>query len=101
MLGLDFSQDGKSLATVCQDRMIRIFQLGRQADAQISYRHKKLNCTPIDIAFGPTAGHVAVLSSGILFTPATCSLKDRYLRRFHLLRVSIMLQGQPKRTLAE
>ena len=72
VLGLAFSADGSCLATVCQDRMARVFDLAKDIESSLGYRHKKLTLSPLDIAFGPTSGHFVILSSGALGLTAPC-----------------------------
>ena len=64
VLGLDISSDGRLLVTVCQDRIVRWYDLKDIQDKSLGYRHKKLPYSPLDVAFGKSAEHFAVLGSG-------------------------------------
>lgn len=58
--GLGFSPDGLHLATVCQDRVLRIFKLEDVHAKSFGVKRKSLTRDPVDVAFG-TATDVFVL----------------------------------------
>lgn len=64
MLGLSFSSDGGTLATVCNDRMLRLYTLDSDAAAHTNYRFKKLSRDPVDVAIDGASDRVLVLSLG-------------------------------------
>lgn len=72
--GLAFSSDGRSLATACEDRTIRIFDLGTDISStkNIPFRNFSLRYTPHDLAFGVTKNQLAVLTRGSVNAAGLC-----------------------------
>ncbi|KAI7845338.1 hypothetical protein COHA_001045 [Chlorella ohadii] len=65
--GLSWSPDGESLATACDDRTVRVFDLRDPTAKSIPCRKKELlRCGVQDVAFGDDAQHVAVLTKGMV-----------------------------------
>ncbi|KAK9832499.1 hypothetical protein WJX81_002288 [Elliptochloris bilobata] len=62
--GVAFSADGAALATVCEDRALRIYRMDDIADPGLNFRRRNLLQTPVGVAAGDAPGQVAVLVEG-------------------------------------
>lgn len=60
MTGLSWSPDGTQLATACDDRTVRVFNLADPTAKSIPFRRKELRVGVQDVAFGDDNSHVAV-----------------------------------------
>lgn len=58
--GLSWSPDGTALATACDDRTVRIFNLADPTAKSIPFRKKELRVGVQDVAFADDEQHVAV-----------------------------------------
>jgi WD40 repeat protein len=58
--GLAWSPDGTQLATACDDRTVRVFNLSDPTAKSIPFRSKELRVGVQDVAFGEDSQHVAV-----------------------------------------
>lgn len=58
--GISWSPDGDALATACDDRTVRVFDLRDPTAKTIPLRKKELRCGVQDVAFGDDSSHVAV-----------------------------------------
>ena len=64
--GLAFSADGSSLATACEDRVVRLFKLNDVAAKNLTFMKHNMTSTPVDVAFGSASNFLAVTSQGTL-----------------------------------
>ena len=62
--GLAFSADGSTLATACEDRVIRLFKLTDVTAKNITFMKHNVTSTPVDVTFGPAPDRLAVTSKG-------------------------------------
>lgn len=66
MTGLAWSPDGQALATACEDRTIRVFNLsGDLSSSNIGFRRKALTRGLVDVAFGQSAKQLVALTKGV------------------------------------
>jgi WD40 repeat protein len=74
--GLAFSSDGKTLATACEDRCLRIFDLSVDvAGKNIPFKQFDLTRHGVhDVAFSVNATHVAVMTQGGVHSAGLCFL---------------------------
>lgn len=63
--GLAFAPGGTALASACDDRTVRVFDLRDVYAKNIPFRSKDLRRGATDVAFGATPAHLAVLTSGV------------------------------------
>lgn len=64
--GLSWSPDGTALATACDDRTVRIFNLADPTAKSIPFRKKELRVGVQDVAFADDEQHVAVQTKGLV-----------------------------------
>lgn len=65
--GLGWSPDGRALATACEDRTIRVFDLsGSLTSSNVNFRRRAVTCGLVDVAFGQSANQLVVLTKGSL-----------------------------------
>ncbi|KAL4432387.1 hypothetical protein ABPG77_001686 [Micractinium sp. CCAP 211/92] len=64
--GLAWSPDGTQLATACDDRTVRVFNLSDPTAKNIPFRRKELRVGVQDVAFGDDNSHVAVQTKGLV-----------------------------------
>lgn len=64
--GLAFSADGASIATACEDRVVRLFKLTDVAAKNLAFMKHNMTSTPVDVAFGSASNLLAVTTKGIV-----------------------------------
>ncbi|PSC75857.1 Transducin beta 2 [Micractinium conductrix] len=64
--GLAWSPDGTQLATACDDRTVRLFNLSDPTAKNIPFKRKELRVGVQDVAFGDDDAHVAVQTKGLV-----------------------------------
>lgn len=62
--GLAFSADGSSIATACDDRVVRLFRLTNAAAKNLTFMKHNMTSTPVDVAFGSASNLLAVTTKG-------------------------------------
>ena len=63
--GLAFAPGGAALASACDDRTVRVFDLRDVYAKNIPFRSKELRRGATDVAFGASPSQLAVLTSGV------------------------------------
>ncbi|KAL3134052.1 hypothetical protein ABBQ32_008481 [Trebouxia sp. C0010 RCD-2024] len=64
--GLAFSADGSSIATACDDRVVRLFKLSNAAAKNLTFMKHNMTSNPVDVAFGSASNLLAVTTKGIV-----------------------------------
>lgn len=62
--GLAFCADGTSIATACEDRVVRLFKLTDVAAKNLAFMKHNMTSTPVDVAFGSASNLLAVTTKG-------------------------------------
>lgn len=62
--GLAFSADGSSIATACDDRVVRLFKLSNAAAKNLTFMKHNMTSNPVDVAFGSASNLLAVTTKG-------------------------------------